>query len=196
MPAKLTFSKPNIWQVLTILTCLIMFFIFLFGFWFEFFKFSQTNKVDINVIIFAIIFTFFILLIIFLIFKKFANKDYLELNTQEIIVKINGKEDFIPYQKISKIDFSVVRILNRGNYSYILKIITLDKTFFVSNLLVNFWNFKESYLEMTNFVEQNKIKINITKNFDYKIITIKNNIVKIIFVGVWLYFIFSIFSNI
>jgi hypothetical protein len=150
---------------------------------------SQKTKIDINVISFAIISTFLILLTIFWILKKFINKDYLELNNQEIIAKINGKENLIPYEKINKIDFSMIRILNKDN-SYDLKIITLDKTFLVPDILVNFWNFKEVHLEILDFIKQNQIKINITKNFDYKIITIKNYIAKFVFVGVWLYVIF------
>jgi uncharacterized membrane protein (DUF373 family) len=77
MSAKLAFSKSNIWQVLTIFTCIIIFLTFLFGFWFGIFKFFQTNKVDIKVIIFGTVFSALILLTIFWTIKKFLNKDYL-----------------------------------------------------------------------------------------------------------------------
>lgn len=200
MSNKLIFCKPNIWYVLTKLTSVIILISLLFGFWLGVFNYIQQriilnpkiilNESESNIIALGIILTPLIIFTIFWILKRFANKDYLELNTREIIAKINGKENFIPYGTVNKIDF---RVIISKHSSYDLKIITADKTFYVPNSLVNFWNFKEIHLEIINFVQKNKININITKNFDYRMITIKNYVKKFIFIGFWLFIIVIFF---
>ena len=169
--------------------------ILFFGFWFEIFHLYRSTRVENITWIFGIVFSFFILLTLILILKKFLNRDSLTISTDSLQFKINRKDQKIPLIHINNLNFRVESNYGKNSNNYYLEITTTKKTLIVSQTVVSFWNFQEAYNKIIQFVSKNNLKIKVIKNFDNRIITFKQNLAKVILICVWIFIIYVLIAG-